>query len=414
MRILWLKTELLHPVERGGRIRTYQMLRELAREHEVTYLALDDGKSAPDAHAKAAEYSSRAVTVPFHPTSKTSWRLYADLLANLASPLPYAIAKYQSSAFRQQLLAEVRSGAHDVVVCDFLAPSQNVPSSLGVPMVLFQHNVEAAIWQRHAAVATSVARSAYFGLQARRMQRFERAECHRFDQTIAVSEQDAAVFRTEYGCRNVSWVPTGVDTQFFTATPDHAREPGLMVFTGAMDWMPNEDAMAFFCAEVFPRVKAEVPHARLEIVGREPSAQVRRLHDPAAGVHVVGTVPDVRPYMARCSAFVVPIRIGGGTRLKIYEAMASGCSVVTTRVGAEGLPLTDVEHVRFADTADQLVRQVVHVLRDADEARQMAARGDAYVRREFGWNAVAGRFSATCAEVVARVKARTGSLQESA
>ena len=233
-------------MDKGGRIRTYQMLRALARQHEVTYLTLDDGTAAPDAKAKAHEYCARVEVVPFTPPAKGSAGFFSALLGNLISPLPYAVSRYEVPALRQRLRDLVRDHKVDVVVCDFLAPSINVPNDLGVPVILFQHNVEAMIWERHAQVASHPLKKWYMGEQWRRMKRFEASECRRFDRVVAVSVQDADVFRRDYGVTDCPDVPTGVDTDYFVRQPDVARIPGSMVFTGSMDWMPNEDGIAWF------------------------------------------------------------------------------------------------------------------------------------------------------------------------
>ena len=341
MHILWIKTELLHPVDKGGRIRTYQMLRALKGEHRVTYLTLDDGTAAPDALERASEYADEVVTVPFRPPAKGTAGFYADLLRNAFSGLPYAVARYRSAALEAEIRRLVRTAGVDVVVCDFLAPSLNVPDGLGVPTVLFQHNVEAMIWERHAKVAANPVKKRYMGEQWRRMLRHERAECRRFDHVIAVSAQDAAVFRDEFGVRGVSDVPTGVDTEFFRPSGAVEREPRDIVFTGSMDWMPNEDAIRWFTAEILPLVRERVPDVTLTVVGRNPPASIRQLGETDPRVRVTGSVPDVRPYIERAAAFVVPIRVGGGTRLKIFEAMAMERTVISTTVGAEGLPVRD-------------------------------------------------------------------------
>jgi hypothetical protein len=215
MHILWLKTELLHPVDKGGRIRTYNMLRALRREHQVTYLTLDDGLAAPDAAEQSTEYCHALVRVPFAPASKGSARFYADLAVNLLSPLPYAVARYQSPTMRAAVERAVARGDVDVVVCDFLAPSLNVPDGLRAPTMLFQHNVETMIWERHAQVAAHPVKQWYMHEQYRRMRRHEAAECRRFDHVVAVSPQDAEVFRRDFGVSSVSDVPTGVDTAYF-------------------------------------------------------------------------------------------------------------------------------------------------------------------------------------------------------
>jgi sugar transferase (PEP-CTERM/EpsH1 system associated) len=411
--ILWLKTELLHPVDKGGRIRTYNMLRALRREHRVTYLTLDDGTAAPDAVARAAEYCHDLVRVPFATAPRRSVRFFAELAANLVSPLPYAVSRYRSAAMRRAVVQAVGAGGVDVVVCDFLAPSLNVPDGLAAPTVLFQHNVEAMIWQRHAEVAASALKKRYMHEQWRRMVRHEGAECRRFDHVVAVSPQDAEVFRRDYGVRSVSDVPTGVDTEYFRPSGGVERRPHELVFTGSMDWLPNEDAILWFAAEILPRVRSRVPAATLTVVGRNPTAAVRALGGKD-GITVTGSVPDVRPYIERAAAFVVPIRIGGGTRLKIYEAMAMERAVVSTAVGAEGLPVTDGVDAVLADAPAAFADAVVSVLTDPARAAGLGAAAAAMVRARFGWEAVTARFAADCVAAAesfgtGRAAGRTGS-----
>lgn len=409
MRILWLKTELLHPLDKGGRIRTYHMLAALKREHHVTYLTLDDGTAAPDAEERAHEYCQVLDRVPFRTTPGDSPRLYLDLLANAVTPLPYAVAKYRSAEMERRVRAHVASGEHDVLVCDFLFPSRNVPDGLDIPTVLFQHNVEAAIWERHTNVARSRIKKAYFGNQWRRMERIEGSECRRFDHVVAVSEADARKHEADYGLEHVSWVPTGVDTTFFRPEGPYPNGSREIVFTGAMDWMPNEDAIAWFGEEILPRIRARVPDARFTLVGRNPTERIRRVVERCPGIDLVGRVPDVRPYVERGAVFVVPIRIGGGTRLKIFEAMAMERPVVTTQVGAEGLPVREGDHVRFADEA-AFADRVVELLERPEEARALGARGAEYVRAHFGWDRIAEAFAGICEDVVGgRIPARARS-----
>jgi len=400
--ILWIKTEFLHPVDKGGRIRTYQMLRALRRNHSVTYLTLDDGTAAPDAEERAQEYADVVVRVPFAPTKKGTVGFYLDLLRNLASPLPYAISRYESPALRERVKAICDTEDIDVVVCDFLTPSLNVPDDIAHPTVLFQHNVEAMIWQRHVSVAGNPVKRAYLGAQWRRMLRHERAECVRFDHVIAVSPEDAAVFRDQFNVEEVSHVPTGVDTEFFRPSGSASQNPYELVFTGSMDWMPNEDAIRWFTQDILPLIRASIPGVTLTVVGRNPPATIRGLGDTDAAITVTGSVPDVRPYMERAAVFIVPIRVGGGTRLKIFEAMAMERPVVSTAIGAEGLPLRDGVDVVLADEPQSFADAVVNLLLEPERAAAIARAAADEVRAKYSWERVAARFADICAEVTAR------------
>jgi sugar transferase (PEP-CTERM/EpsH1 system associated) len=406
MHILWIKTELLHPVDKGGRIRTYQMLRQLRREHRITYLALDDGAGGPEALERASEYCHDAVAVPFAARAKRTTGFYWELLQNLASPLPYAVAKYRSPALTRELHRLVAESDVDVIVCDFLFPSLNVPSGLGVPMVLFQHNVEAAIWERHVQVASHPVKRLYMREQWRRMRSFEGRECRRFDKVVAVSQEDCGVLERTYGLRGVEEVPTGVDTDFFQPGRSVTRNRNEIVFTGSMDWLPNEDAVAWFAEAILPRIRAEVPDVQFTIVGRTPSQPVLALARAHRDITVTGSVPDVRPYMERAAVFVIPMRVAGGTRLKVYEAMGMEIPIVSTTIGIEGLPVRHDAELLVADEPEAFAAAVVRLLREPARGTQLAANAARRVRTEFGWREVASRFASICGALRAKARVR--------
>ena len=403
MKILWLKTELLHPVDKGGRIRTYYMLRELKREHQVTYLTLDDGQAAGDARERATEYCHELITIPHRTRAKFTPGFYFELAHNLASRLPYFMQKYKSAPMRRAVSEQVASGRFDVVVCDFLMSSINVPPRLDCASVLFQHNVEAMIWKRHYEVQRNPLKKAYLYGQWRKAAAYERAACRRFDYVVTVSVDDREWTRREYGMERVADVATGVDTDYFRPRGLEKREPFNLVFTGSMDWLPNEDAIRYFTEQIMPRVRATVPEATLTVVGRNPYPSLLELSRRDASIIVTGRVEDVRPYMERAAAYVVPLRIGGGTRLKIYEAMAMEKPIVSTTVGAEGLPVQDGRELLLADTPEAFAQEVVRVLKDESFARGLGMRAATTVREQFGWARVAASFAEVC-ERAARLK----------
>jgi len=401
--ILWLKTGLLHPVDTGGKIRTYHMLRELKREHRITYLTLDDGSAGADARERAEEYCHELVCVPHRTREKFSAGFYVELGQNLFSSLPYFMKKYESAGMRREIEERTRGAARqfDVLVCDFLMPAINVPERVPCATVLFQHNVEALIWRRHYEVQANPFKKLYLSGQWLKARAFERDMCKRFDGVVAVSREDAELMRRDYGLAAVADVPTGVDTDFFRPRGAETIEPHAMVFTGSMDWLPNEDAIRYFTEEIMPRVRASVPEATLTVVGRNPYPSLLELSRRDPSIIVTGRVEDVRPFMERAPVYIVPLRVGGGTRLKIYEAMAMEKAIVSTSVGAEGLPVEDGKELLLADTPEDFAAAVVRLMRDAGAARELGARAGRAVREKFGWAGVAARFTELCERAVA-------------
>lgn len=400
MRILWLGKSLLHPVDFGGRIRSYQLLRQLVRRHEITFLALDEWRSGPEVHAAAAEYCHALTVVPHPRAAAFSAGFWLDLARNLVSPRPYFVMACESAPMRRAIADALRMAPPELIVCDFLATSVNLADTPGVPRLLFEHNVESAIWRRLAEAQGGGPRRLYLREQWRKTRRFEAAACRRFDHVVAVSEADRAALARASGRNNVSAIPTGVDAAYFRPGPPERVRPAHLVFTGAMDWLPNQDAMLFFLREILPRLRRARPEVTLTIVGRHPLPELARACRDLPGVTLTGRVDDTRPFMEEAAVIVVPLRAGGGTRLKIYEAMAMDKPVVSTRVGAEGLPLTEERDILLADTPEAFAAAVLRLLDRPEEARAMGQRAGARVRAEQGWEVAADRF-----EVIARAVA---------
>jgi sugar transferase (PEP-CTERM/EpsH1 system associated) len=395
MRVLWLKSDLLLPLDKGGKLRTWHLMRHLAQRHEITYLAFaEPGTSAADVEGMK-EVAARVETITRTEPAKGTLRFYADAAMHLLDPLPYAVGKYRSRAFTQRLNRLLSTEPFDLIVCDFLVPAVNLPKHLPCPAVIFTHNVESEIWRRHAETRRGLVGRLLYDAQYRRMLRFEARTLSRFDGVLAVSNADretlARVYPGAIG-QPVHVVPTGVDTEYFSPPPLPTPQAAVrnLIFTGSMDWLPNEDAMVYFCHEVMPIIRAEEPAVTLTIVGRAPTPAVKKLGDECPGVVVTGRVDDVRPYMTDAAVYVVPLRIGGGTRLKIFEAMAMGKAVVSTTVGAEGLPVTNGEHVLLADDPHTFARAVVRLMRDVDRRRQIESAARALVVDRYDWSAVGG------------------------
>jgi glycosyltransferase involved in cell wall biosynthesis len=398
MRVLWLKTELLHPVDKGGKIRTYNMLKELKRDHHVTYLTLDDGSASAEDRRNASEYCHDLVCIPHRRREKFTPGFYVELFFNLVAQHPYAIKKYESAAMRRDIIERDGNNSFDLLVCDFLAPAVNVPRTLSTPAVLFQHNVEAMIWKRHYEVHTNPVKKAYLYGQWQKMRRFEREMCRRFDSVIAVSADDREQMKHEYGAESVFDVPTGVDVEFFRPNPNAKTSAHSIVFTGSMDWLPNDDAIRYFMREIMPLIKLKVPDATLTVVGRNPTPALVESGKSDPSLIITGRVEDVRPYMDNAAAYIVPLRIGGGTRLKIFEAMAMEKAVVSTTIGAEGLPLTGGIELLLADEPVAFADAVVKVLTDSAYAAELGRRAASIVRKSYGWRQVTESFISICAK----------------
>ena len=387
MKILWINNIFLHPTTKGGQIRTLEMLKCLKRWHEIHYVAYDNPRT-PEGIARAGEYSTRAYGCPYRITRRFSARFFVEVVRNLASHDASLIDRRRSPEMRDLVGRLVREEKFDRLVCDFLTPSVNV-SNLA-DWVLFQHNVETMIFRRYADTAHDPLRRWYFRSQAERLFRYERDVCREVRHVVAVSEADAQTMRQEFGVERVSAIPTGVDVDAFARQAQAAMAD--LVFVGSMDWLPNIDGMTVFTKEILPLIRRELPQCSVVVVGRDPVPAVREMAERDALLKVTGTVPDVRPYLWGSKVSIVPLRIGGGTRLKIYESMAAGTPVVATTIGAEGLEVESGRNIHLADTPEMFANRCVELLRSEADRRRIGDAARRLVVEKFSWERVARDF----------------------
>jgi glycosyltransferase involved in cell wall biosynthesis len=405
MKILFTHKQILFPRDTGGKIRVLNLLRHLARWHEIVYLCnLRPGEEAYLPQMEAL--GLRVEGVPRQDSRRRSPRYYGEAVLNLASPHPFTVARNLDPALRARAEALVRDEGFDLMICDGVQMTPHFVD-LPVPKILFQHNAEAQLLERHARHDPTWLRRRYMAAQYRKMHRFEGRYGARFDAVIAVSEPDRQAFERDYGWHHVRAIDTAVDLDYFRPA-GRAEQGNLVAFVGSMDWLPNQDAVRFFLEDIWPGIRARRPDATFQVIGRDPPAGLRRLSG-RDGVEVVGTVPDVRPYLEEAAVVVVPILVGGGTRLKIYEAMAMGKAVVSTTIGAEGLVYTPGEHLLVADDPADFTDAVVGLLADP-RRRQLGESARRLVNDCFSSETVARQFESICQDTLHRLRGRAVSV----
>lgn len=391
MRLLWVKAGRILPVDTGGKIRSYHLARQLAARHELTFLSYYDGEHDPAYERALAEAFPGAVAIATGAPTDGVFRRGWHYLARVADPAPYAVSKFTCPAVQDRIRQWDAAQRFDVMICDFLSASQNFPDDLRTPAVLFQHNVESALWERQARHERHPVKRPVFAHEASRMARYERAAVRRFGHIIAVSAHDKDLMSRMTDASRITVVPTGVDLTSYQAAQERIGDEPLVLFLGSMDWEANVDGVTWFCESIWPRVLERVPAARFRIVGRNPSAAIRALAGPS--IEVTGTVPSVIEHLQRAAVFVVPLRIGGGTRLKIYEAMATGRACVSTRVGAEGLDVTHGVDIVLEDEPAPFADAVVSLLQDGAR-RALFEAGAAATAARYDWSRVVEHFEA--------------------
>jgi glycosyltransferase involved in cell wall biosynthesis len=307
------------------------------------------------------------------------------------------VSKFTAPQAQKLLLQWIPQRRFDVGICDFLCTVLNFPRHLATPTALFQHNVETVLWKRKAQLEVKWLHRLVSKIEYAKMVRFEPEQVRRFHHVIAVSEQDREAMKGMVDPERISVIPTGVDLSKYQYDPGLRPAGPIVVFTGSMDWEANIDGVEYFCKSVWPQVRSRIPAARFRIVGRAPHARVRAL--ASESVEVTGTVPSIVDYLRDAAVFVVPLRIGGGTRIKIYEAMAMGKATVSTTVGAEGLDVHTGQDIVLADDPASFADAICTFLLD-DKVRQRFEAAAAETARKYDWSVIAQKFTSVLQKTV--------------
>lgn len=392
-RLLFVSPRYLLPADMGGKIRTAHVLKGLKGGRFHTTLISPAPSQLSAAHrAELAQLSDEFLSWP----EPQRGPLFAyTRLRHVLSSLPVPVATDRSGAASTAVRGAL-AGA-DVVVVDFLHAAVLMPSRFSLPSVLFTHNVEAEIFARHLEIASGPLHRVLWRDQLRKMQRFEANTLRQYDSVVAVSNRDRDFFRRAYGV-TASTIPTGVDLDYFAYHPPVVPSaPPVVAFTASMDSLANIDGVRWFMDVVWPLIVREVPDAQMRVIGRNPDpALMAEAKRRELAWMFTGYVDDVRPHLEGASAYVIPLRVGGGTRIKAYEAMAFGLPTVSTAIGIEGLNLEPDKHYLEADTAEGFAAAVVRLLRDQALCQRLAADARALVEQSFSARSVGVVFEAIC------------------
>jgi glycosyltransferase involved in cell wall biosynthesis len=387
MKILVMTTKSPYPLFEGRALRTYNLLKQAAAHHEIHLVSFVQTRE----ELAGIEHLREFCTHVEHETlyfEGARWSLLRDLLRDLVSRAPLHALKYRTPTMWRRIRELLARNHYDLVHLDMLHLSEYMDLTGPTPVVLVEHNVESVLLQRRAEAERNPLVRAYVRYQARKLARYEARACARARHVVAVSELDAELLRAMAPGARVTSIPNGVDTEFFRAR-DVAPQPDGLVFVGGLTWFPNLDAIRYFCAEILPLVQAEVPGLRLSVVGKIPGPRAIRDIASLPNVRLLGLIDDVRDVISAAPVYVVPLRVGGGTRLKILDALSMGKAIVSTSVGCEGLDVRDGEQILIADTPADFARAVVRALREPRLAAGLGARGRELVQQRYEWNVIA-------------------------
>jgi sugar transferase (PEP-CTERM/EpsH1 system associated) len=387
VRILFLSSWFPYPPDNGSRIRIFNLIKQLSKKHDITLLSFSrDGKVSEDRLKMMQHYCSTVQAIPLAPFRPSSFRS----ILGLFSSRPRSFVDTYSRQMQGLIERTRREGDFSVVIASQIPTAPYATTLEGVPRIF--EEVELATLREQYIRQSRVGLRLRYGLMWWKTRRFTAHLLSQFDGCTVVSQQERAnVLRIAPNYRHVMVVPNGVDMDWYK-DDFGAPEPGALVFPGALTYDANFDAMAFFLREVFPLVKAQQPEVILRITGKTNGVPVDRL-PLGEGVILTGYLDDVRPAVARSWACVVPLRVGGGTRLKILEALALGTPVVATSKGAEGLDLAPGQEIQIADKPAEFADLVLQLLDNPKLREQLSRNGRQKVEDKYDWQKIGTEFN---------------------
>jgi glycosyltransferase involved in cell wall biosynthesis len=389
MNVVIVDGDVSYPATSGKRLRTLHLMLPLARRHRITYI----GRCAPnsvemrEAPEFLRDHNIEPILVPDPVPRKSGLSFYTRLACNLVSALPYSVSSHRSVAMKAAVADAARHRLADLWQFEWTAYQDMLDPAIPGARVVVAHNVDTLIWKRWYEKETRPFHRWFLKGQWRKFEAFERRAFQEADRVIAVSPDDADLVRSKFLQPNVDVVENGIDRAFFEQAQG-TREPHTVLFLGALDWRPNLDAVDLLLGRIFPELHRLQPQAKLWIVGRNPPPGLVERARGMSGVELHANVPDVRKYLAESAVMAVPLRVGGGSRLKILEALACGLPVVSTRIGAEGLDLTPGEHFVEAEE-HEMAGALASALADPWAMRRQADAGRARVLAHYDWESLA-------------------------
>ncbi|MBN1826813.1 MAG: glycosyltransferase [Candidatus Eisenbacteria bacterium] len=389
MNVLWVSHFVPWPPRGGNLQRSWHLLRELSREARVDLIAFHRRRSEADrdldgAKREMEKLCGRVSIFPI-PNERSRAAFAAGLLRNLLEKSPYTVQELYSDDFRDRLERYLGDGGYDAVHFDTVDLAGHRPLAAGLPAILNHHNVESLLFRRRAPRERNPLAGAYLRLQASKLGLYEKRWYGAFDRNLFVSAADRSRAESDAPGLRADVVPNGTDTAYYT--PGGEGEAKRVVWVGGLSWFPNRDAVAWLLGRLWPRIRQRHPDATLDLIGSAPERFLPR-GGADRSVRVHGFVEDLRPLVTGAWLSVAPLRVGGGTRLKILDALAMGKTVLATSVGREGIEAREGEEIVTADGEDAFVEEADRLLRDRDLRERIGKNGRALAERVYDWSVV--------------------------
>ena len=399
MKILWISHFLLYPETGYGALqRSRNLLIELCRKHEVTYLSyyrdfdLRQGYSLNEAKENLESFCKKVILVP-HKHREKPFAKYLTLINSLFGRNPYSTMLYYSKALNKKIEELLNKENIDLFYTDTMGMSEKALNQCSVPTVLNHHNIESQMMYRRAEKVSNYFMKLFLKREAAKLYRYEKKYCTQYSMNITVSELDKQRLEAICDGAEVDVIENGVDTTFFKFSNHRDQANKELIFTGGMSWYPNQDAMIFFTTKVWPFLKQNIPDIKLTIVGRNPGKELSEIVSKDEKITLTGFVPDVRVFVKKASVFIVPMRDGGGTKLKILDAMSQGIPIVSSAIGFEGIDATDGQHLFMANKPQEYLDKINYIFENPAKSKSVVKNAYKLIEEKYAYKVIGAKLN---------------------
>jgi len=404
MDILFLSQIVPYPPHGGVLQRGYNLIREIGKRHRIHLLAFRHPDTLPTLESVEhgiKELRNHCATVLYVDlwAKKSPLHLSACLGCGLLFKTPFSAIAHRSIAFRKHVRSILSSRPIDLIHVDTIALANYSTLGTGIPRLLTHHNIESMLMARRAEHEERRISRYYLRAQADRLSAYELEWCRKFDANIFMSRIDAQEMEREIPDLRTYVIPNGVDVDYFRPSTFDDGPPSL-VYTGGMNMFANRDAVLFFLREIWKPIREEVPDVSFYAVGQDPPGELLQMGRTDSHIRITGYVDDVRPYISQASIYVVPLRVGGGTRLKVLDAMAMGKALVSTAIGCEGIEVSPGADIIVENDPAAFARSVVGLLRNRAKREEMGRRARKLVESRYSWIGIGEKLNQAYEEIV--------------
>lgn len=402
MNVLFLSQIVPYPPHGGVLQRGYNIIREIGKYNKVHLMAFvhPEYLGTPEKLEEAKEHLGRfCASVEFFtlwPKKSTLHKLVA-FSAGFFYPQPFSILAHRSSALEGRIESVLKETAIDIIHVDTIGLARYFQPKLNIPTVLTHHNIESTLMARRAEVESNGFARFYVGLQAKRLRAYERSQSPRFSSNLMMSEVDEQELLKMAPAAKTAIIPNGVDTTYFTPRSD--PQMNAVIYTGGMNMFANKDAVMHFIKDVWPIVRAKTPDAIFYVVGQDPPPELLEIGQRDSSIRVLGFVDDIRPYVAKSAVYVVPLRVGGGTRMKVLDSLAQGKAIVSTSVGCEGIEVTNELNIYIEDQNERFANRIIELFQNPTRRSELGIEARKLAVDKYGWESIGKTLQKTYEQV---------------